>query len=266
MFKLQIYFVSIILLVFPPSITHGQQTISYGDYSIETKFPANGSRPYFTIKRGRHLLSKHSGLIASDIGMKIELVDLLHAQSKQLLLRMYTGGNHCCDIIRIYDLGPRLRLLFRSSDYDLNDREGLRYFEVKQLDNDAPLELVAESYAFAYFDNLPWVSSPMPEIIFDYNAGTRKFTIANRRFSKYLLRDVDEWKSETMKIRDVDRNQYRVSMFSIFVRLAYAGRKERAMQLYFEDHYLKRFHLTHNRVLIQTALNNDAAYRAIYRK
>ena len=142
MFKLQIYFVSIILLVFPPSITHGQQTISYGDYSIETKFSANDSRPYFTIKRGRHLLSKHSGLIASDIGMKIELVDLLNAQSKQLLLRMYTGGNHCCDIIRIYDLGPRLRLLFRSSDYDLNDREGLRYFEVKQLDNDAPLELV----------------------------------------------------------------------------------------------------------------------------
>lgn len=242
----------------------GQQKLKYSDYVVESGTSSESNLSYFTIRRGSRLLARHSIDLIKN-ATKIELVDLLGNNRKQLFVKQYTGGNHCCHVIRIYDLGARLRLLFKSDDYNLLSQRGFRFREFKNLDLDTHQELVAESYAFAYFDGLPWVSSPMPQLVFDYNPRRQRFELANRKFAKYLLEDVSARIEEARKARDSEPSTYAVYMFSIYVDMIYAGNEKAANGLYYRDQFLKSKSLLHDRNMVLQTLRQDGAYRTIYK-
>jgi len=208
-----------------------QKKIDYLDYRISIALPKTKNYSVVTVKKGRKTLAVHRDGLAQDYGSSAELISLLGSDKKQLVISQYTGGNHCCNPYWIYELSPKFRLLFRSKDF-----ETLGYSEVQKLfqniDRDADLEIVDNTPAFHYFDELPFVSSPVPTLIFDYNRHTRKFELANRRFAKYLLKDQAASIARSQAIRDSDPRQHRVDSFGLFLDLVYAGKEQAGWKYY----------------------------------
>ncbi|MGI8811069.1 MAG: hypothetical protein ACR2IH_00890 [Pyrinomonadaceae bacterium] len=243
-----------------------QKTIEYLGYHISITIPKTKNYSVVTIKKGRKSLAVHSEGLAQDYGSSVELISLLGSDKKQLVISQYTGGNHCCNLYWIYELTPKFRLLFRSKDF-----ETIGYSEVQKLfqniDRDAEMEIVDNTPAFHYFDELAFVSSPAPTLIFDYNRRARRFELANRRFTKYLLKVQTGWIARTEAVRDSNPSQYQVDTFGLFLAFVYAGREKTGWNYYHSEKAKSKsasyFHLDS---VIRRALNADPAYRTLYRK
>lgn len=96
----------------------GQKTLSYSGYSISTSSPAGRNHSVVTIQRGRTILAEHKEGLWGKVGSTVELRSVLGKRTKQLIVSQYTGGNHCCNLVWIYDLRPKFQLLFRSTDFE----------------------------------------------------------------------------------------------------------------------------------------------------
>ncbi len=240
------------------------QNLSYRGFRISITIPSSKNNSVVTVKRGSKTLARHAQGIPQAYGSHAELVSLLGLKTKQLVISQYTGGNHCCNLYWIYQLTPSFRLLFRSTDFST-----VGYSEIRELfenlDSDADLEIIDNSSVFHYFDDLPFVSSPTPTLIFDYNKRTRRFELANRRFADYLLKDHPAWVARTKEAFGTDRRQYSVNTFAIFLALVYAGRESTAWK-YYHTEKAKAQSGFHSDNAIRRTLNADPAYRWIYKK
>jgi hypothetical protein len=243
-----------------------QKTIDYDGYRISVALPRTKDYSVVTVKKGRKTLARHMEGIAQDYGSNAELLSLLGSNKKQLVITQYTGGNHCCSLYWIYELAPRFRLLFRSKEF-----ETIGYSEVNKLfqniDDDPDMEIVDNTPAFHYFDDLAFVSSPAPTLIFDYNRRSRRFELANRRFSRYLLKDHEEWVTRTEALRGSNPSQHSVDSFGLFLDLVYAGREQAAWK-YYRKEKTKSINgaYFHTESTIRQVLDAEPAYRSIYGK
>ncbi len=243
-----------------------QYTINHNGYRISSSVPKSMNHSVVTIKKGGKTLAVHREGIAQSYGSKVELISLLNSAEKQLVVSQYTGGNHCCTVYWIYDLTPRFRLLFQSKDF-----ETVGYNEVQKLfqniDRDRDLEIVDNSPAFHYFDNLAFVSSPSPRLIFDYDRRTRKFVLANRRFDKYLLREQRKEIVRTRGLVDSNSSQYLVNTFGIFLDFVYAGKLQDGWKYYHDEKGRSNLgQFFHSDAIIRQTLDGDPGYRSIYNK
>ena len=244
----------------------GQKTINYLGYRISITLPNTKNSSVVTIRKGRKTVAVHSEGIAQPYGSSAELIELLGSGKKQLVVSQYTGGAHCCTLYWIYELTPAFRLLFRSKDF-----ETIGYSEVHELfqniDTDSDLEIIDNTPAFYYFDDLAFVSSPTPTLIFDYNHRTRKFEQANRRFVKYLLKDQSDAIARSRTIRKSNPSQHRVDSFVLFLDFVYAGREHAGWKYYHEEKAKSDWgQYFHRDATIRQVLNAEPAYRLIYRK
>jgi len=243
-----------------------QENIDHLDYRISIALPKTKNYSVVTVKKGRKTLAVHTEGLAQDYGSSIELIELLGSGKKQLVISQYTGGYHCCNLYWIYEFTPTFRLLFRSKDF-----ETIGYSEVQKLfqniDSDADLEIVDNTPAFDYFDDLAFVSSPRPTLIFDYNRRTRKFELANRRFARYLLKDQTNWIASTRKLGKAESSQYLVNTFGIFLDFVFAGKKRQGWNYYHgEKKRSTNPAYFHADAKIKRVLDADPAYRSIYGK
>ncbi len=258
---------ALVVIVFALHVqVEAQKTIDYLGYRISITLPKTKNYSVVTIKKGRKTLAVHREGLAQDYGSSAELISLLSSDKKQLVISQYTGGYHCCNRYWIYDLAPKFHLLFRSKDFDT-----VGYSEVQKLfqniDDDADLEIVDNTPAFHYFDDLAFVSSPVPTLIFDYNHRSGRFELANRKFASYLLRNNQEYISRTKRISDTNLSQFLVDTFGIFLDFVYTGKEREGWKYYHREKARsgsgKYFH---NDTIIKRTLNADPAYRAIYRR
>lgn len=241
---------------------HAQNTIDYLGYRISTSLPKTKNYSVVTVRKGRRTLVMHKDGIAQNYGSSIELLSLLGSGKNQLVISQYTGGAHCCTNYWIYELIPRFRLLFQSKDY-----ETLGQYVFQNIDSDNDLEIVDNTPAFHYFDNLAFVSSPVPTLIFDYNRRTRKFELANRRFNKYLLKDQAGWIARSQAVRESDPSQHRVDSLGILLSFVYAGKENDGWKYYHQERARsKKGVYFNNDATIRRALNAEPAYRSIYHK
>jgi hypothetical protein len=242
-----------------------QKTIDYLGYRISITLPKTKNYSVVTIKKGRKTLAVHREGLAQDYGSSAELISLLGSGKKQIVISQYTGGNHCCNPYWIYELTPEFRLLFRSKDFEtIGYSDSQKLFQ--NIDHDADMEIVDNTPAFHYFDDLAFVSSPVPTLIFDYNHRTQKFEFANRKFRSFLLGDVQKWISNANNVKDSDQSQFAVSMFTIFLDYVYAGKKDEGLKFYYGNEKLKQLQLAHNWKAVNKLLKSEPAYKALYRK
>lgn len=243
-----------------------QKTVDYLGFRIAITLPRTKNYSVVTIKKANKTLAIHREGIAQPYGSSVELISLLGSDKKQLVVSQYTGGAHCCNNYWIYDLSPKFRLLFRSKDFStIGYSDSQKLFQ--NIDSDADLEIVDNTPAFHYFDDLAFVSSPVPTLIFDYNHRTKKFELANRRFNGYLLKDQAGWIAGSQAVRDSDPSQHRVDSLGILLSFIYAGREATGWKYYHQEKARSSWgQYFHKDTLIKKTLNAEPAYRSIYHK
>ncbi|MBA2333983.1 MAG: hypothetical protein H0V90_03490, partial [Blastocatellia bacterium] len=136
-------------------------------------------------------------------------------------------------------LKPTFRLLFRSRDFAIGDGGEIAEGTFQNLDKDKELELVDRNDSFLYFDDLAYVSSPRPLLIFDFNRNTGKFHLANKKFSSFILREQNALIEKTSKARHTDSGRYLVNVFDIMLYYIYAGRERNGWK-YYRDESIKK--------------------------
>jgi hypothetical protein len=110
----------------------------------------SGSPTRLSIQRGGRLLKTISDWRVT----RVECTDLDADGTPELLVASDSGGAHCCETLRVWTLGAQPTLAL---EYEAGNAAG---FEARDLDGDGRLELILGDDSFAFFDDLPYASSP----------------------------------------------------------------------------------------------------------
>ena len=235
--------------------------LKYEGYDVQRRYDEKAERSVVTIKKRGKTLAVHSDgegrarKEASCFGLN----PILGGKTKQLLVVQTSGSAHCCFSYRIYDLRPKFRLLFDSTKYPIGD--GFDELEFKDLDRDGVHEFTQIDMTFDYWEDMAYVSSPQPEVVFQYNPRIKTFFPANKKFSAYLLRDVAK---DIKKLDPSDPAPHWRGSFDITLRYIFAGKEERGWKFYDKQFGIKPGGRDWMKTKIKNALKQDQLYRSIY--
>lgn len=243
-----------------------QNELSYQGYSISKVANPKTNISTAVIKKGRKILARHSDGFGKDLATQFDLLPILGTKDKQLIVTQLTGGAHCCRKYWVYDLKPTFQLIFQSSDFNIGDGGDSEEGKFQNLDNDKELELVDRNDSFLYFDDLAYVSSPRPILVFDYSHKTGKFELSNKKFDSYILKDLDLWKKRVVDEKEANSSQFGTDVFSIFIDYVYAGREKEGYKYYYRNRDILVSGWLHSETKVRKILNRDRAYRFIYKK
>lgn len=184
---------------------------------------------YVVLKRRGRVVAKFDG-VESGFGVAAAFgaFPFLGGDAKQLAvsLTIPRSGRHW-----VVDLSSRApRVIFDSDTYGVWGEE----LSVIDLDKDGTYEISTHVPAFYMFENMYISETPLPEIIFKYDAKARRYLPANQLFPEYSLRRLDE------DIRGLkpDDAAYMSKRLGILLRYVYAGR-ERDGWDFFERAYTR---------------------------
>lgn len=94
------------------------------------------------------------------------LLDLDKDGNEDLVLRLFSGGAHCCFSYQIYSLGKMAR---KMGDLKLHDCG--ETIELKDVNGDGVWEILACNAAFTYLKKIPFSQSPFPPTVFGLEGG-----------------------------------------------------------------------------------------------
>jgi hypothetical protein len=237
--------------------------IAYKGYLITSSYDPNTSIALATIKLRGRILARMKQTDNFLNSTQMALVSILGKGTKQVIIEQSSLGNKCCFYYRIYDLFPRLHLIFDSKKYPVgHDRP-----EIVDLDKDGVAELVMDDLTITFAEWLPFISSPRPAVTFKYEKRAGRYLPANRKFAGHILRGVEE---EIAKVKEMNRDiegtssqEYLMHLLEVFSSLVYAGYASKAWAF-----YAKQYKLRDKRVFrteTQRWLLKDRVYRSIYR-
>ena len=243
-------------------------TLSYAGYDVKRSYDDATHESFATIKKNGKTLAKHSngglGKESTDIG----LFSFLGGDTKQLVIMQYTGGAHCCWIYKIYELSPKLRLLFDGEKYGI-DSIGYE-LSLKDIDGDGRYELTQAVMTFDYF-HMSHASSVFPSAIFSYDEKMRMYLPANHKFSSYLLEGLEEDLQRVVEERGkVDSNnvianeRYLAAVMQVTLKYIYAGQEADGWEFYDLEYSLNN--RDGIKADIRKALKSDPIYQSIYRR
>ena len=242
--------------------------LSYQGYDVERSVDASGHQSFATIKKkGRIIATLSNGGLGKD-STRFGLFSLLGDASKQLVILQYTGGAHCCWTYRIYDFNPNLRVIFDDESYGL---EYLGYELLPQdIDGDGKFELTQAVMTFDYF-HMSHASSVFPVAVFSYNEKSRTYVPANRRFSAYVLEDIEhDLKALELASRDVNaediqnKEEYLSALLKVLLKRIYAGDEADAWKFFDTEYRLSdKIEFKSD---IRKALRHDPIYRSVYKR
>lgn len=156
----------------------------------------------------------------------------------------------------VVDLSPaRPRVVFDSSDYGVGREE----LSVIDLDKDGTYEISMPVTAFYMFENMSMAETPLPDIIFKYDAKARRYLPANQLFPGYALRRVDR----DIKALKPDGYEYMSSRLDILLRYVYAGRERDGWRFF--DRAYERPDRDALKKRIASELSKERVYRFLRR-
>lgn len=235
-------------------VTKREKRIWY-HYPRETKLkPELLDETYAVLKRGARVLAKFDG-VYSGVGNAADFgaFPFLGGASRQLAvsLTIPRGGRHW-----VVDLTNRPRVIFDSGAYGVGREE----LSVIDIDKDGTYEISMPVTAFYMFENMGMSETPLPEIVFKYDARARRYVPANQLFPGYALRGIDE---DIAKLKEDDVS-YLSKRLDILLRYVYAGREREGWD-FFERAYTRPGRAAIKRK-ITTELRGETLYRILYPK
>ena len=201
------------------------------------------------VKRYGHTIAEFDGVYHpvgnfADFGF----FDLLGNKSEQLIisLTISRGGRHL-----VVSLEPQFRVLFDSADYDVGREE----FSIIDIDKDGVHEICLRLVSFYGMEGLQSVGeTPLPEIIFKYDAKRMKYLPANHLFAEYALRDLNP---------ETEGEVYQHHRFDVLLDYVYAGKEKEGWASF--DKYYPSPDKQVMRSRIKAVLKNDPVYKFIYK-
>lgn len=188
-----------------------------------------------TIKSSGHLVQRFVVEDGRKYWLKYGILNLLGNDSQQLIVFTYSGGAHCCYDYSIYDLKPKLRLIY-STPFDSANVVGNELVPM-DIDGDGVQEFYQDVMGFDYWGQGGHASASFPPAIFAYEKNTHRYKIANKRFPNFVMSRLDDLSAliEQGDWPDQDgKNEYLVR--TKFLYLIYASQREAAWK-YFNENY-----------------------------
>ena len=204
---------------------------------------------YVVVKKDGKTIAKFDG-IESPLGNGADfgLFDLLGNGSKEVIisLTISRGGSHW-----VVSLDPQFRVLFDDRDYNIG-RETLSIVDV---DKDGVQEIALPIVSYYGMEGLESVSeTPLPEIIFKYDAKQKKYLPANHLFVDYVFRG---------RTPENEKETYQHHRFDVLFNYIYAGREVEGWASF--DKYYPSPDKEVMVSRIKGMLKNDPVYKYIYK-
>jgi hypothetical protein len=162
----------------------------------------------------------------------------------------------------VVSLSPRPHVIYDGAAFGVGREAG--DMGVVDLDGDGIYEIsvpLADFYGFHDWAISP-VATPLPEVIFKYDAKAGKYLPANEQFQKYILRGVDAAKSKVHG--QEDRESHLADVLSIVLSYVFAGKEREAWEFY-ESAY-KLPDKAEIRKEVEDTLKTQPVYRFMYGK
>lgn len=240
--------------------------LNYGGYVVTRTLDEQASSA--VISRGGRELARVADGAPRDYATRIGLFPFLGGGGRQLVVEQYTGGAHCCTVYRVYDLGAELRTLFDGDEFGIDEiGEDMKVLDI---DGDGRREFTLTVMAFDYFMT-SHAGSVFPTAVFAYDEGARRYVLANRKFSAYLLRGVgrDARKVEALNRRltkeeraGAFHGEHFCSVLDVLLKYVYAGEEGKGWA-FFETHYMLS-DKSEVEAGVKERLKQSAIYCAVY--
>lgn len=232
------------------------------DYPPEMKASAETVGVLYAVleRKGKVLLSfdggmHNGGLNSANFG----LFPFLGGNTKQLIISqdVFRGGRQW-----IVNLSPSAHIIFDGAKFGVG-REA-DDMSVVDLDRDGIYEIavpVTDFYGFKRWTLAP-MATPLPTVIFKFDAKAGKYLPANERFQDYLLKDMAEAKAKVSGPEE--REKHLADVLSIVVDYIFAGKEREAWEFY-EAAYKLPDRVEVKRE-IKATLKAQPVYNFMYRK
>ncbi len=235
-------------------VSRREKTVRYAYPREDNSAPEELDAAYVVLKRKGRVVAKFDG-VESGVGVATDFgaFPFLGGGARQLAVSLTVprGGRHW-----VVDLSsPRPRVVFDSYDYGVGREE----LSVIDLDSDGTYELSMPVTTFYMFENMAMAETPLPEIVFKYDAKARRYLPANRLFPDYALRKVDG-DIEALK---PDNPAYMSERLDILLRYVYAGREREGWDFF--DRAYARADRDALKRKIASALGKEPVYRFLHR-
>lgn len=209
---------------------------------------------YVVLKRKGRVVAKFDGVeYGAGVATLFGAFNFLGGRARQLAVSLTVprGGRHW--VVDLSHASPRV--IFDSFDYGVGREE----LSVIDLDKDGTYELSMPVTAFYGFENMSMAETPLPDIIFKYDAKARAYLPANRLFPEYALRGVDE----DVRALKPDDAAYMSRRLDVLLRYVYAGREREGWDFF--DRAYERPDRDALRKKIASELGEERVYRFLRR-
>jgi len=240
-----------------------ENSLSYSGYTIE-KVPGPQEEQWSAVlKKGNEVVMRFEN--GYQKGMTIfGLYPFIADKDKQLVIEQFSGGAHCCWSDWIIELSSPISILYDSQTYPVG--YGM---VIEDLNKDGNAEFIQELLTFDYFERIPHAYSPLPAVVFGYDAPTNQFVPVSPLFADYLLKDIGEsiqyCNDFLSKINpdtyDDRAGEYLASVLQVVIPYLYV-KKESEGWSFFDQKYLLK-DKEDIRQKIEEQLNNCAVYQYI---
>jgi hypothetical protein len=185
--------------------------------SFDVQLPGSAT-VHVTGSNGTQILDLSRPLQAGEKLIMLWCGDVLGSGAEALAYEAFSGGAHCCFSVTIVQLQPGARHLL---DADLGNGGPDQF---RQLDGSGPLELLAYSDVFAYFDHLTFAVSPFMPLVFAYDGS--QYIEATRQFPEVIEAEIGRAEA------DLDQAATRGVPVNVPAQFAYEEQKSAALRLY----------------------------------
>lgn len=213
---------------------------------------------YAVIKRRGKVLAQFDS-VYSGMGNDTEfgLFPFLGGDTKQLIVSqdIFRGGTQWIVI-----LSPRFQVIYDGDEFGAGrEADDMR---VADLDRDGVYEITQPVTTFYGFSSLSPAQTPLPIVIFKYDAKAKKYLPANHFFKEYILRDIDESKKKVSSAGE--GTNHLANILSIVLDYIYAGEEPAGWAFYDEAYKLPD--KVEMKTKIEVELKEQAVYRFMYKK
>lgn len=218
------------------------------------------------IMRSGRIVRRFEGMMYPlGVATRFGLYSFLGGEAKQIVIEQAINRD---EYYRILDVaGDAPRVIY----------EGGGYISVVDLDGDGTLEIVAPINTLSFFHNLNNTNSPVSTAVFRYDERARRYNLANRRFSRFIMRDmernlrvVEEKRPTGDELRelalpdgetnfDIRQPDYVGAVLSVLTDYVYAGREAEGWTFFDRE-----FHNLRNKEAFRAGIREHFARDPIY--